>query len=83
MEVRRLPAVPDDGPHVATYTINKRDGGYNVRVNGPKAGLFTGQDVPVSTKDGKELMEKFKTTRRNCHCKLLISRQNSKPIGVF
>ena len=63
MEVRELPAQPEDGPHVATYTRNKKTGGYNVRVTGPKASLFTGQEVPVSTKDGKEHIEKSEGLR--------------------
>lgn len=45
--------------HSATYATDKRSGGYLVRVIGPDASRFVGREVPVTTKDGKEHMEKL------------------------
>lgn len=59
MIVRQMPDFPEDAPHVATYTRNAKTGMYNVRVTGPKADRFAGQEVPVSTKSGEEHMEKL------------------------
>ena len=41
------------GQHKATYTKDKRKGGYNVRVVGPHANMFAGREVPV-TRRGTE-----------------------------
>lgn len=45
--------------HKATYSRDKRTGGYNINVEGPHAAEFAGREVPVVTKDGKESMEKL------------------------
>lgn len=45
--------------HKATYATDKRNGGYLVRVVGPNATLFAGQDVPVTTRDDSEHKERL------------------------
>ena len=45
--------------HKATYATDKRKGGYLIRVAGPQANAFVGRDVPVTTRDGQENMEKL------------------------
>lgn len=40
--------------HRATYSTDKRNGGYNIRVAGPSANQFAGRTVPVTMKDGSE-----------------------------
>lgn len=45
--------------HKGTYAHDKRKGGYNVRVVGPHAGEFAEREIPVTTRDGQEHMEKL------------------------
>lgn len=45
--------------HKATYSRDKRKGGYLVRVIGPHASHFTNRDIPVSRNDGTESMERL------------------------
>ena len=45
--------------HKATYSRDKRKGGYLVRVVGPHATEFVGREVPVSRNDGTEGTEKL------------------------
>lgn len=45
--------------HRATYSQDKRNGGYLVRVVGPNAGAFAGREVPVEVKGGEEHPEKL------------------------
>jgi len=45
--------------HKATYARDKRKAGYNVRVVGPNAAEFAGEEVPVVTMNGDEHMEKL------------------------
>lgn len=45
--------------HRATYATDKRSGGYLIRVAGPYAERFTGREVPVTLKSGKEHNEKL------------------------
>lgn len=45
--------------HLATYASDNRNGGYNIRVVGPDANMFAGEEVPVKTKSGDEHMEKL------------------------
>jgi hypothetical protein len=45
--------------HKATYSRDKRKGGYLVRVVGPHANQFIGREVPVTRNDGSESMEKL------------------------
>lgn len=40
--------------HRATYTRDKKKGGYIIRVEGPHATNFAGREVPVTLKDGTE-----------------------------
>lgn len=47
------------GQHRATYATDKRDGGYLVRITGPRAADFAGMEVPVETKDGQKHTEKL------------------------
>jgi hypothetical protein len=39
--------------HRATYSTDKRNGGYIIRVEGPKANMFAGRTVPVTLKNNK------------------------------
>lgn len=45
--------------HRATYSRDKRKGGYLVRVEGPFAAKFAGREVPVTKKDNSESSEKL------------------------
>jgi hypothetical protein len=45
--------------HKATYASDKRNAGFNVRVVGPHANEFAGEEVPVETKSGEEHKEKL------------------------
>ena len=45
--------------HRATYTTDRKNGGYLIRVGGPYADKFAGREVPVSTTNGTEHMEKL------------------------
>lgn len=45
--------------HKATYSSDKKKGGYLVRVEGPTAERFLGREVPVSTRAGDEHTEKL------------------------
>lgn len=45
--------------HKATYAKDKRKGGYIIRVEGPRSNAFAGREVPVTTRDGQEHMEKL------------------------
>ena len=45
--------------HKATYSTDKRNGGYCVRVQGPQANMFAGREVPVTVKGGGEHKEKL------------------------
>lgn len=45
--------------HKATYSRDKRNGGYLVRVQGPNANRFAGREVPVTRKDDSEDIEKL------------------------
>lgn len=46
--------------HTASYSTDKRKGGYLVRVEGPNAAAFVGREVPVTMKDKKtEHVEKL------------------------
>lgn len=40
--------------HKATYTTDKKKGGYLVRVIGPQAAHFAGRTVPVTRRDDSE-----------------------------
>ena len=39
--------------HRATYSTDKKNGGYIIRVEGPKANQFAGRTVPVTLKNNK------------------------------
>jgi hypothetical protein len=45
--------------HKATYSKDKRTGGYNIRVSGPNASKFAGREVPVTVTSGGEHPEKL------------------------
>jgi hypothetical protein len=45
--------------HKATYARDKKKGGYNIRVQGPRASDFAGRDVPVTTMSNDEHIEKL------------------------
>lgn len=47
--------------HRATYSRDKKKGGYLVRVEGPTANRFAGREVPVTMRDGSEHTEKLDT----------------------
>jgi len=52
MTSQELPHLPLKMRHTATYTSDKRKGGYLVRVQGPEASLFAGREVPVTLRSG-------------------------------
>ncbi len=43
--------------HKATYSRDKKKGGYLIRVVGPHASEFIGREVPVTRNDGTESVE--------------------------
>lgn len=43
--------------HKASFAKDSRNGGYNIRVQGPNANRFAGREVPVTRKDGSESIE--------------------------
>lgn len=45
--------------HRATFSRDKKKGGYIIRVEGPHAMAFAGREVPVTMKDGSEGIEKL------------------------
>jgi hypothetical protein len=45
--------------HKATYSTDKKKGGYLIRVVGPNANMFAGREVPVVTRDNQEHVEKL------------------------
>lgn len=45
--------------HKATYSTDKKNGGYCVRVQGPQSNMFAGREVPVTVKGGGEHKEKL------------------------
>lgn len=52
-------AAPKKRAHKATYSTDKKNGGYLVRVAGPTPNAFVGREVPVTTRDGREHLEKL------------------------
>lgn len=52
-------AKPGKRLHKATYSTDKKYGGYIVRVEGPTSNAFAGREVPVTTRDGAEHLEKL------------------------
>jgi hypothetical protein len=50
---------PSKRLHRATYATDKRNGGYLIRIAGPYPEMFAGREVPVTTKDGQEHLEKL------------------------
>lgn len=64
--------------HKATYSTDKRNGGYIVRVEGPTSNAFVGREVPVTTKDGSEHTEKL--------TKIIwtgIDKESGKPVTLY
>lgn len=64
--------------HKATYSTDKRKGGYLVRVEGPHAEKFVGRDVPVTRRSGQESVE---------HLERLIwtgtDEDSGKPVALY
>lgn len=48
-----------DRQHKASYSVDKKKGGYIIRVEGPNAAKFSGRTVPVTTRSGDEHEEKL------------------------
>jgi len=64
--------------HRATYSTDKKKGGYIIRVEGPQASAFVGRDVPVTTKAGDEHTEKL--------IRLIWSgtdQESGKPVALY
>ncbi|MDE2019664.1 MAG: hypothetical protein KGJ13_04965 [Patescibacteria group bacterium] len=64
--------------HRATYSRDKRKGGYIIRVEGPHATRFAGRKVPVTMKDGSEHNEELED--------LIWSgtdQESGKPIALY
>lgn len=72
-------AIPKAGrSHKATYATDKKKGGYLIRVAGPNASAFVGKEVPVTTKDDQEHMEKL--------TRLIWSgadQESGKPVALY
>ncbi len=54
-----VPASTGKRSHKATYSTDKKKGGYLVRVAGPHASEFVGREVPVTRRDDTESTEKL------------------------
>lgn len=64
--------------HKATYSTDKKNGGYIVRVEGPTSNAFVNREVPVTTKDGSEHTEKL--------TKIIwtgIDKESGKPVTLY
>jgi len=64
--------------HKATYSSDKRKGGYLVRVEGPTAERFVGRTVPVTLRNGSEHDEKL--------VKLIwtgVDKESGKPVALY
>ena len=64
--------------HKATYAADKKKGGYLVRVEGPSSSMFVGREIPVTTRDGAEHMEKLE--------RLIwtgIDLESGKPVSLY
>src|SRR5271157_3491258 len=64
--------------HKATYAADKRKGGYLIRVEGPNAPKFLYREVPVTTRAGKEHLEKLE--------KLIwsgVDETSKKPVALY
>lgn len=71
------PATPPRA-HRATYSTDKKKGGYIVRVEGPHAAMFAGRAVPVTRRDNSENMEQLD--------KLLwtgTDEESGKPVALY
>lgn len=75
------PPAPPSAPvrqHRATFSTDKKKGGYLVRVEGPHAAEFVGREIPVTLRDGTENMERL--------TKLLWSGadvESGKPVALY
>jgi len=70
--------------HRATYSTDKRNGGYLVRIAGPYPEKWAGKDVPVTTKAGGEHEERLSRliwvgTDRDTGEKVALYKFESKP----
>ena len=64
--------------HRATFSRDKKTGGYLVRVEGPRAPDFAGREVPVTMRDGTEQTEKLE--------RLIWSgkdQESGKPVALY
>lgn len=64
--------------HRATYSTDKKKGGYIIRVEGPQSSSFVGREVPVTTKAGDEHIEKL--------IRLIWSgtdQESGKPVALY
>lgn len=67
MVANSTPETPSAAPktsgraHRATFSRDKRNGGYLIRVEGPHAPEFSGESVPVTLRDGTEQTEELDT----------------------
>ena len=50
---------PAKRQHRASYSRDKRNGGYIIRIEGPNAMRFAGREVPVTRKDFTESLEQL------------------------
>lgn len=58
-ETQQGAPAPVKRKHRATYSTDKKKGGYLIRVSGPYPERFAGKDVPVTTRAGGEHTEKL------------------------
>lgn len=64
--------------HKATYAKDKRKGGYLIRVEGPSSNMFAGREVPVTTKDGAEHVEKLMALIWSG-----VDKESGKPVTLY
>lgn len=59
MKEKTAEKVQEKRLHKATYSSDKKNGGYLVRVQGPNASMFVNREVSVTLKNGSEHSEKL------------------------
>jgi hypothetical protein len=64
--------------HRATYSRDNRNGGYIIRVEGPKCNRFAGRNVPVTLKDGSEHVEELDTLIWTGN-----DQESGKPVALY
>ena len=64
--------------HRATYSRDKKKGGYIIRVEGPHAAKFAGREIPVTQKGGDQHSEKLTDLIWSG-----IDEESGKPVALY